>query len=58
MCPELQDVALQDAQHEAAAPNSERNFFSTSAYWEVPLLGFMLQRPVVAHVNITNPSTL
>lgn len=29
MCPELQDVALQDAQQEAAAPNSERNLFSS-----------------------------
>lgn len=28
MCPELQDVALQDAQQEAAAPNCERNLLS------------------------------
>lgn len=40
MCPELQDAALQDAQQEAAAPNSEINLFSNISLLRGTIAGF------------------
>lgn len=40
MCPELQDVAPQDAQQEAAAPNSEINLFSNISLLRGTIAGF------------------
>lgn len=40
MGPELQNVALQDAQQEAAAPNSERNLFCNISLLRSTIPGF------------------